>query len=97
MTKTSTSPKPTTSFRVRVAKSWSSNSQDGKELRTYVECGFVDGYGINDILNKYPQFLPYDRKTVYNAVIRYRKKAEENLDARGNLEEGCKYYFNILI
>ena len=91
MPKNNTSPKNAAAFKVRVAKSWSSNSQDGKELRTYVECGFVDGYGINDILNKYPQFTPYERRTLYNAVVRYRKKAEENLEARGNLSEGCKY------
>ena len=83
-------PNHPSSFNANVSKSWNSHSQDGIELKVYVEYGFIDGFGINDILNKYPQFKPYDRRTVYNAVARFRKKAEKDLEDRGNLKNGCE-------
>jgi len=88
--KKKSTPNHPSAFNTNVSKAWNSNSQDGIELRSYVELGFCDGFGINDLLNKYPQFNAYDRKTVYNAVGRYRKTAEKNLDDRANLNQGSK-------
>ena len=51
----------------------------------------MDGFGINDILNKYPQFEAYDRKTIYNTIGRYRRAAERTREDRGNLKFGCEY------
>ena len=58
------SAEDTSPFRSRVPKSWSSHSQDGIELKAYIELGFCENFGINDILHKYRQFEGYDRKTL---------------------------------
>ena len=77
-------------FKAKICKSWNSKSQDGIELKTYIEYGFCDGFNVHDIYNKYPQFQQYDKKTVYNAVVRFRKKLENELDNRKYLKDGCK-------
>ena len=84
------SAEDTSPFRSRVPKSWSSHSQDGIELKAYIELGFCENFGINDILHKYRQFEGYDRKTLYNAMKRYQNQAEKNRDNRMNLSNGCK-------
>lgn len=84
----------------RVCKPWSSQSQDGKELKVYIELGFVDGFKINEILHKYPQFNAYDKKTISNTVTRWRDALSKNLESRQNLANGCKYvmkYYMITI
>ena len=78
-------------------KAWSIHSQDGIELKVYIEMGFCDGYAVPDIVIKYPQFNVYDRKTLYNTVNRLRKKANENVENRGGLKDGCKCDFDTLI
>ena len=75
----------------RLTKPWSSQTQDGKELKAYIELGFVDGYRVNDILQKYPQFNVYDKKIISNTVTRWRDALAKKLESRQNLAYGCKY------
>ena len=90
-----TSPR-TVNFTATVNKAWNIQSQDGIELKTYIEMGFCEGMNAPSIINKYPQFNGYCRKTIYNTVCRLRKKSAENLDSRKGLKDGSKYSFDIL-
>ena len=87
--KKTASPKPT-GLRASMPKSWSVYSQDGIELRAYVNLGFCEGYNVNDLINKYPQFAGYDKKTLYNCVTRLRKQAEEQRKLEKDQSDGCK-------
>lgn len=76
-----------------VSKPWSANSQDGLELKAYVELGFCQGFNAAQLCNKYPQFNAYCNKTLYNTLYRLRNNATSIAENRKNMKkDGCKSY-----
>ena len=70
-------------------KKISYTSRDGMELKIYLATGCVPGgYGINELVEKYPQFLVYEKSSLSSAFNRLKKNANSIAFERGNRKNG---------
>ena len=61
-------------------KSFSFRSQDGKELKIYLETGCISPeMKVRDIIQKYVQFMKYDQKSFSGALSKEKSRLKGNI------------------
>ncbi len=76
---------PFNSQRSKKIKKFSCKGDDGREMKVYLGLGCVPAsYGINEFVEKFPQFSVYDRLSLGSAFNRLKKSANAIAFERGS-------------
>ena len=73
-------------------KKWSSNCQDGLDLKIYIEYGCCENMAPNLIKEKFPQFKKYAPGTFNSAVQNCKRSINAQVNNRKQVN--CEFFFS---
>ena len=83
--------KPEFDYKGRIKK-WSSNCQDGLDLKVYIEYGCCEDMVPNMIKEKFPQFKKYSPGTFNSAVQNCKRSMNAQVNNRKQVN--CEFLFS---